>query len=443
LVLRFLLREIKLPWNNTLSPLLLFFAFTIVTTAAGALLAPIPLHGQEYWGRALRAFLTFGIGLSFFVAAIWMNQTEDDLNHSLKWLYTGLFITIVWTAVQAISLHTPLLKKGQVSAWQELFSVRGLTKVRRVSGFAFEASWFAGQIVTLYLPWLFASLIARYRATKYKWLAPLLLIGAIASLLLTFSRGGMLIAVAATGVTVLVSGRRAIVRAFRWFFKGNREDTEQAKTSSKPQRLGGSRLAHYGTRALLLILIVAMVWGGVSFIAQQQYVTRLWTVEANSLSDYFVQINAGGRITYLWAAANVYAAHPFFGTGLGSAGFYLFQNYPDWAMYNNPEVARQLSPTTRLFPNAKNLYLRLLVETGIFGLTIFISFLFALLAEVGKAFQCNQKIVAIVGLYTWFAIAIYYFMQDSFAMAELWINFGIILGITYRTAKSPKTQRFP
>mgnify|MGYP001129620888 CR=1 FL=1 len=273
LVLRFLLREIKLPWNNTLSPLLLFFAFTIVTTAAGALLAPIPLHGQEYWGRALRAFLTFGIGLSFFVAAIWMNQTEDDLRHSLKWLYAGLFITIVWTGVQAIALHTPLLKKGQVSAWQELFSVRGLTKVRRVSGFAFEASWFAGQIVTLYLPWLFASLIARYRATKYKWLEPLLLIGAIASLLLTFSRGGMLIAIAATGVTVLVSGRKAIVRAFRWFFRGNRGDAKNAKKTPKspsekdsmnsqksprPPRLGGSTLAHYGTRALLLILLLAL-----------------------------------------------------------------------------------------------------------------------------------------------------------------------------------------
>ncbi len=423
--------ELKLPWSNALLPLLLFFIFTVFATARGALLAPIPLHGNEYWGRAIRAFITFGIGLSFFLAALWMHKDEDDLRHSLKWLYAGLFITILWVGVQAIALHTPLLKKGQVSAWQELFSVRGLTKVRRVSGFAFEASWLAGQLVTLYIPWLLASILTHFRVTKYKWLEPLLLLGAVASLLLTFSRGGMLIAIIATGFTLLISGRKAVSRAFGWFF--NRQDAKNAKKNSEKTplswRLGGSKPAHYATRIILLLLIIAMLWGGVAFVAQQEYVSRLWTVEANGISDYFIQINAGGRLTYLWAAAKVYTAHPILGTGLGSTGFYLFQEYPDWAMVNNPEVARQLSPTTNLYPNAKNLYLRLLVETGIIGFFIFGSFLFAILAQIGIALQRN-KFLGIAGLFSFFAIISYYLMQDSFAMAELWINFGIVLGIT-------------
>ena len=417
LFLRLLKKEIKLPWSNALLPFLLFFIFTVFATASGALLAPIPLHGNEYWGRAIRALITFGIGLSFFFAALWMHKDEDDLRHSLKWLYAGLFITILWVGVQAIALHTPLLKKGQVSAWQELFSVRGLTKVRRVSGFAFEASWFAGQLVTLYIPWLFAAILARFRVTKYKWLEPLLLLGAIASLLLTFSRGGMLIGITAAGLTLLISGRKAISRAFSWFFN-IKKSAESVKSVD---------IRAFSTRIVLLFLIIAMLWGGVAFIAQQEYVTRLWTVEANSLSDYFIQINAGGRLTYLWAAAKVYTAHPILGTGLGSTGFYLFQEYPDWAMVNNPEVARQLSPTTNLYPNAKNLYLRILVETGVVGFFIFGSFLFAILAQIGITIQRN-KFLGIAGLFSFFAIISYYFMQDSFAMAELWINFGIVLG---------------
>ena len=84
-------KEIKLPWSNALLPLLLFFLIVVFTTGAGAFLAPIPMRGQEYWGRALRAFLTFGIGLSFFVAALWMHRDKDDLRHSLKWLYAGSF----------------------------------------------------------------------------------------------------------------------------------------------------------------------------------------------------------------------------------------------------------------------------------------------------------------------------------------------------------------
>ncbi len=138
-----------LPWSNSLLPLLFFALFAIAVTAAGALLAPVPLRGHEYWSRTLRAFFTFGIGLSFFFAALWMHRDLDDVRHSLKWLYAGLVLTMLWAAVQATAFYTPLLKKGQVSEWQLLFSVRGIPKLRRVSGFAFEASWLAGQLATL------------------------------------------------------------------------------------------------------------------------------------------------------------------------------------------------------------------------------------------------------------------------------------------------------
>ena len=460
LVLRLLRKEIKLPWSNALLPLLLFFLFTILATAAGALLSPIPMRGQEYWARALRAFLTFGIGLSFFIAALWMHRDQDDLRYSLKWLYAGLFLTMLWAGVQALAFYTPLLTKAQVSELQLLFSMRGIPKLRRVSGFAFEASWLAGQIVTLYLPWLFASLLTRFRATKYTWLEPLLLLGSLAVLFLTYSRGGLLIGIIATGVTLLISGKKAISRLFGWFFNPkeiNRHGAENAKILLKMPRtknlgalkktwrtwqLGGSKTYNFTIRAILFTLIIAIVWGGISFLAQQKYVSRLWTVEATSISDYFVKTNAGGRFTYLWAETQLFLDYPIFGTGLGSSGLYLYQYIPDWALYNNPEVTKQLTPTSQLYPNSKNLYLRLLAETGIFGFTIFISFLLAILAQIAKSLRQN-KLIDTAGLFSFIAILTYYLMQDSFAMAELWVNFGIILGITYRTAKTQRTLRKP
>ena len=405
--------KFNLPWSNALLPLLLFFLFTILATAAGAFLSPIPMRGQEYWGRALRAFLTFGIGLSFFIAALWMHKSQDDLKHSLKWLYAGLFLTMIWSGIQALAFYTPLLTKARVSEWQLLFSMRGIPKLRRASGFAFEASWLAGQIVTLYLPWLVASLLMRFRATKYNWLEPLLLLGSLAVLFLTYSRGGLLIGIVAATLTLLISGRNAISRVFRWFFRPER---------SKP-------LYTFGIRAILLVLIIAIAWGGISFLAQQNYVNRLWKVEATSISDYFVKTNAGGRFTYLWAATELFLDHPILGTGLGSSGLYLYQYFPDWALYNNPEIAKHLSPSSQLYPNSKNLYLRLLAETGIFGFTIFISFLLAIFAQVAKALRQN-KLIGTAGLFSFIAILTYYLMQDSFAMAELWVNFGIVLGIT-------------
>ncbi len=409
-------KEIKLPWSNALLPLLLFFLFTVLATAAGAFLAPVPMRGQGYWGRILRAFLTIGIGLSFFIAALWMHRDLDDLRRSLKWLYAGLVLTMIWSGVQAIAFYTPLLSKAQVSGWQLLFSIRGIPKLKRVSGFAFEASWLAGQIATLYLPWLVASLLLRFRVAKFRWLEPLLLLGAIVVLLLTYSRGGLLIALAATGLTILVAGRKNIRRSLHWL-------------THLPA--GVQKLSGWGLRALVLLVIVTMVWGGVAFLAQQNYVNRLWTVEADNLADYFIKTNAGGRVTYLWAAVQVFREYPVLGTGLGGSGFYLFQNYPDWALSNVPEVTKQLSPASSLYPNPKNLALRLLAETGIFGFILFSTFFLSILSQIIIALRREKmKIIGIAGLFSWVAILIYYFMQDSFAMAELWVNFGIVLGIT-------------
>ena len=107
--------------------------------------------------------------------------------------------------------------------------MRGIPKLRRVSGFAFEASWLAGQIATLYLPWLVASLLLRFRATKFRWLEPLLLLAALVTLLLTYSRGGLLIALAAAGITVLVAGRRNIQRSWQWLIQPNRQVAKDAR----------------------------------------------------------------------------------------------------------------------------------------------------------------------------------------------------------------------
>ena len=413
LALRLWRKEIKLPWSNAFLPLILFLIFTIFATGVGALLVPLPVRGQTYWGRALRAFITLGIGLSFFIATVWMHREMDDVHRSLKWLYAGLVLSLLWVGVQAIALHTPLLTKAQVSGWQKLFSVRGLTKLKRVSGFAFEASWLAGQIVSLYIPWLLAILLLRFQERKFIWFEPLLLLGSFIALLLTYSRGGLLIAIIATSVTLLVSGRKVIARLFHWFFHPR-----------------ATTLKSLAIRTTLILLIIAVAWSGLSFLAHQKYVSRLWTVKANSISEYFIKTNAGGRITYLWAETQLFLKHPLWGTGFGSSGLYLYQYYPDWSLYNNPEIAEQLSPSSSLYPNAKNLYFRLLGETGVIGFAIFSSFLWMLLAQIGEALRRDEsKLVGIAGLYSFVAILIYYFMQDSFAMVDLWINFGIVAGI--------------
>src|SRR6266496_5305420 len=71
---------------GVLTPLLGFVLIALTATSLGVLLDPLPLRGQFYFGRAIRAWATLLIGLSFFILAVWMNRDEDDLRFSVKWL---------------------------------------------------------------------------------------------------------------------------------------------------------------------------------------------------------------------------------------------------------------------------------------------------------------------------------------------------------------------
>jgi hypothetical protein len=82
--------EIQRPWPGALTVLLAFVLAALATSAFGATLAPVELRGIDFFDRALRAGITLVIGLSFFVAAVWMNQSEQDVKFSVKWLLVGL-----------------------------------------------------------------------------------------------------------------------------------------------------------------------------------------------------------------------------------------------------------------------------------------------------------------------------------------------------------------
>ncbi|HEY3477164.1 MAG TPA: hypothetical protein VGK56_21290, partial [Anaerolineales bacterium] len=207
LLLQFAKEKTSLPRAGTLTSLLAFVLLALLATTLGIFLNPLPLRDFTYDGRVLRAWVTVVIGLSFFLAAVWMNRNEDDLKFSIKWLLAGFGVDVLWSGIQALAFYTPLLEKVTVTHWQLAFSMRELVKTNRVSGMAYEPAWLAGQIATVYLPWLFASLLTGVRATRFKWLEVSLLGFAALLLLATFSRGGLLTAAGAAILTFVLVGR--------------------------------------------------------------------------------------------------------------------------------------------------------------------------------------------------------------------------------------------
>jgi len=141
----------------------------------------------------------------------------------------------------------------------------------------------------------------------------------------------------------------------------------------------------------------------------------------------------------MFGALGAYQENPISGVGLGASGFYIYKHLPDWAMTTVPDIARQLSPENRLYPNPKSMYVRLLSDTGLIGFFIFIAFLFSILADSLLALRSNQtylRYLGIAGLFSWLAILMYNATQDSFATPNIWINLGILAGMTAYAVES-------
>ena len=422
LLIQVLRNKIDSPWPGSLVVLGAFLLAILAATLFGVLHAPLEMRGQSYWGRTIRAWATVIIGLSFFLSAVWMNRDENDLKFTVRWLLAGFVLDIAWSGVQALAFYTPLLQKVTVTHWQLAFSMRELVKTNRVSGLAYEPAWLAGQIATMYLPWVFAAVLTKTHFTRFKWLEALLFgLGGVV-LLATFSRGGLFTALSAVALTFLFVGGEQMRSALRWFISGFRRSGHMAQNS----------LISIGMRISIILLILAMLAGSVSFLGQKGYFARLWTTQAESLEDFIIENSAGARAAYNWSGLATFDDRPWLGVGLGASGFYLYENLPDWALTTVPEIARQLSPSNRLYPNPKNMYVRILAEGGLLSFFLFLAFLFGLLGDALSFLRKSGplRFLGIASLCSWLAISLYNLTQDSFATPNIWLNLGILVGMS-------------
>ncbi len=414
-LVRLLRRKTSFPGAGSLTPFIAFILAALLTSVIALLYIPPPMRGLDLFGRVVRAWVTVIIGLIFFVAAIWMNRSEQDLRFSLQWIFAGFILDILWSGVQGATFYLHILPKPLVTHWQRAFSLRELVRTDRISGLAYEPAWLAGQISTIYLPWLFAALLTRVRITRFKWLEPILLAAAGVLLLATFSRGGLLTVGATIVLTLLLVGRTQVAAAWKWFFSGFRH------------------WPGWIWRVGLIIVILAAAAGGLWFLSRKNYIAKIFTGQAATLEEFLVQNSAGARAAYILGAYGAYQEHPWTGVGLGGSGFYIYNNLPDWTLTVVPEIARQLSPDNALIPNPKNLYVRLLAETGLIGFFLFIAFQFSLLGDALAALKRKTPMglyLGIAAIFTWIALIFYNMTQDSLAIPNLWINLGILAGMS-------------
>jgi O-antigen ligase len=223
-------------------------------------------------------------------------------------------------------------------------------------------------------------------------------------------------------LTFLLVGGESIRAGWRWFTSGFRRN----------DRLVRHWLLSIGMRFGMVLVLVAVIAGALLFLGQKGYIARLWNTQAESLEDFIIQNSAGARAAYNWAGLATYGEHPWLGVGLGASGFYIYDNLPNWSLTTVPEIARQLAPSNRLYPNPKNMYVRILAEGGLLGFSLLLAFLFGVLGDALSFLRRPGllRFLGIAGLCSWLAILFYNVTQDSFATPNIWVNLGILVGMS-------------
>ncbi len=421
----YLWRRKEFPLPIQIVPLAAFLLVAGVVTMVGSLYAPLDLGDVSYWDRALRAWVTVGIGLAFFFTAFQVSYFQKSPKNALKWLYAGLAITILWAVVQALAIYTPLIERSLIDKIQLSFSLRPL-KWRRVSGFAYEASWLADMLVILYFSWLAAALLSGYRISKYQWLEPILAAAGFVVLFLTYSRGGLISVFVAGGIVLLFTGYNQIKKTFIWFKAPFIRDDKDSKW----------------IRVIILLGLVFFLVLGFHWLNRYDYFSSLWNVGfEKGFINYLIVNKAGARTAYAFAGIRTFSEHPWTGVGLGGSGFYMINNYPDWTFtILSKEIANQLGETFKVFPNSKIMYVRILAETGLVGFWLFIAFFISIFGSFYGQLRASDQInkfIGTAGLFGLIAVAILYFTLDSFALPIVWVFLGTCLGFAHRFPPKP------
>ena len=403
-------------------PLLCFVLVALAATVLSIFYVIPPYKDIPYLRNSIQAFVTLLIGISFFLVTSSYIQNEEKALLTLKVINWSAIVMFIWTGFQVVYWHG----FGHYPGW--MFDLQGMISSRvlyrqRVNGLALEPSWFAHQLNMVYLPIWMAATIRGVSAFKKRWgfvtIESLLLVAGIGSLLLTLSRVGWL-GFLLMFTYLFVKLHSLLVTRVTTFFQ--RKDENFSQNRQKRLRL---------LISLLFILVYLLIIAAALFVFSKidPRMKDLFDFSVgtdNPLLAYFNELSFGERVVYWLAGWNVFSQHPLLGVGLGNAGYYFPKAITPYG-WTLIEV-RKLAYRTSILLNVKSLWARLLAETGLIGLAVFCSWLYALARKFLKKSEIKHSITGtfgLAGIFILCALLAEGFSIDSFAMPYMWVGLGL------------------
>lgn len=423
-LLPYLLRRGRLP--GAFWPLGAFALTALLSWSASFFLATPSYKDIGIIGEGAQAFITLAIGLAYYlVSSSWVSSSAK-LQSSLRWINIAGLLVILWSAAQAAAWFSANRYPGWMRDLQDLISLGPLYR-QRVTGFALEPSWLAHQLNMLYLPVWLAATVRRTSAHSQRVLGVsfenVLLLGGLATMALTLSRVGFLAFLAMLAFVLLQLAAWLVRRIQGWLTARIR-----APWLARPS---GRALITASIVTLLLGLSLAAAFGGLYIFSKvdprMANVYDLIFLRDSGFAVYANRLQFGERVVYWQAGWNIFEQYPLLGVGLGNAGFYFSDALPPNA-WQLAEVRRLMWHAGGLL-NTKNLWARLLSETGVAGFAFFISWLYLVFISARSLLRRGsppQVTMGYVGIFVLLALIFEGFSIDSFAMPYWWVSLGLV-----------------
>jgi hypothetical protein len=426
-------------------PLIAFFLVAVISCAAAFFFFIPGFKGKLIPTQEIRALFTLAVGLTFYLVTTSWVKSVERLQNSWKYITIGGILVVAWASLQAFYIfqHAESYPSwmNQVQSWLSVRSPQYSPRYGRVNGLTYEASWFAHQMVMLYLPIWIAATYQKTSAFKFRFFHISaengLLVFGVGVFFLSSPRIG-LISVLLMLMYLFVRTTLAIYRKIVAYFSQRQNNlsasSSQVHTTWIKVLTGLSIFAVY-TFLLVGIFYIAVQrdWRLAALVNNPPSTKELvgvLSLDQNTLlrlSQRFIFLE---RMVYWMNGWNVFNQYPWLGVGLGNAGFFFPKLAPamGWATF---EIRSVLYYLTQL-PNVKSFWFRLLAETGIIGFSVFITWIYVLFQSTRLSLH-NQnstvKTLAFAGQLSLLAFIGEGFSIDSFAMPYLWVMAGLIASI--------------
>jgi O-antigen ligase len=402
-------KKIAIPFKSTIFQIiLLFISWCFITTLlnGNTVISNYFKHTgginrfiRQYFSLLLSSIIFF----LFYWNVIYKMTTKDILLKIRKVFLLSLIVAFVYgfletmVIVFGLGFLYPILKLFDYFPFLEV----SLHSGGRISSIAYEPPFLAIYLITI-SGWMFSYILTEKNPLKF--------LPAFAVLFLTYFSGSR------TGLVVVIF-QLIIFAVFLY------KDV---------------RFKSYISRALIgfsfLFFFLLLINGS--------KLTKSLNEKIDSLDfkkNLTKNVSNQSRFGMQYAALQVFLENPIIGVGFGQQAYHNRTHYPGWATKNNYEFELLYkNKNEKAFPPGYNIYTRLLAETGLVGIILFLMLVYFSLHEARillKEAKEEERTILIIILISLSGLYINWLQIDTFRIYGIWLSLAILIRMRYK----PKT----